>query len=161
MRKQKIIIVFLLALLLITPFPVRADGYMTNTESNTTASTIVRLVIPSSYVVEIPAALSIPYAAESTPMAIGVSSIALEARQAVKIAVASARGKLLQTGGSAEIPFVLLCEGNEFASKLYASPEQTELNIVIALNDWFKAAAGEYAGTVTFQVSVAEQEVAP
>jgi len=159
MRKAKFVILCLLAVLLLTTVATEAEVYMTNTEHGMTGTTTVRLVIPSSYTVEIPASLPISYGAESTPMTIGVSSMHIGSNQAVKIAVDSARGKLLQTGGRGAIPYVLLCDGAEFGSKAYTEVGQTQLSFDITLEDWYSADAGEYTGTVTFQVSVVNREV--
>ena len=161
MLKRKVVMLFLLAALLMLPFPTGAEVCITNTEHGMTGTTVVRLVIPSGYIVEIPASLSIPYGAEATPMAVGVSSMELGPQKSVRIAVDSARGLLLQAGGNGEIPYVLQQEGTEFSSWLYNAAGQTQLSVNIALEDWFEAAAGEYTGALTFRVSVEDQEVAP
>ena len=80
--------------------------------------------------------------------------------EAVKIAVDSASGSLLQEGGSGAIPFALRREGEAFAGEVYTGAGQTQLSVDIALEDWFNAAAGEYGGAVTFRVSVEDREVA-
>lgn len=159
MNKHKMLILCLLAVLLLAPFSAMAENQMTNTEHGMTGTTVIQLVIPAGYTVEIPAELPIPYGAASTPMTIGVSSMGLGSEQAVKIAVDSAQGSLFQSGGSGAIPFLLRCEGTEFSSELYTQVGQTQLSVDIAMEDWYQADAGNYAGTVTFRVSVEDQEV--
>lgn len=159
MNKRNIVILCLLTVLLLTPFSACAENFMTNAGHGMTGTTVVRLVIPSSFIVEIPAELSIPYGVESTPMTIGVSSVKIGSEQVVKIAVDSARSKLLQNGGKSEIPFVLRVDGEEFSDAQYSKADQTQLSVDIALEDWYNADAGEYAGAVTFRVSVEDQEV--
>lgn len=158
MHRHSVAILCLLTVLLLT-VAARAEVHMTNTEQGMTGATTVRLVIPSSYTVTIPGSMSIPYGTASTPMTIGVSSMKTGPDQAIRIAVDSARGELRPEDGSASIPYVLLHEGEAFSSALYASAGETQLSLDIAMEDWFEAAAGEYAGTVTFRVSVVSQEV--
>lgn len=157
MRKLKFVVLCLLAVVLLAPSFAGAEVLMNGQVM--TGSTLVRLIIPGTYVVEIPATLNIPYEAESTPLTIGVSSMEMGPEQAVKIAVDSARGNLLRADGNGLIPYVLMLEDEAFGSMLYSQPGQTELSVQIALADWYKAAAGEYAGTVTFRVSMEVQEV--
>ena len=159
MRTYKMAVLCLLAVLLLTPFSAKAESYMTNSEHGMTGTTTVRLVIPSAYTVEIPALVSIPYGAASTPMTIGVSSMELGSENSVKIAVNSPRGSMLKSGGDGEIPFILLKNGEAFSSELYSDIGQTQLSVDIAMEAWYQAEAGEYAGAVTFQVSVEEREV--
>ena len=158
MHKLKNLLLCLLSATLLMTFNTKAEVYMTNAEYGMTGTTTVRLVIPSAYIVEIPATVSIPYGAESTPMSIGVSSMELGSKT-VKIALNSAQGNLLQRNGQGKIPYVLLHEGVEFNSIHYTSAGQTLLNIAIALRDWYSAEAGEYTSTVTFHVSVEDQGV--
>lgn len=158
MRKLINVLLCLLTVMPLVAFVAQAEVYMTNTEHGMTGTTTVRLVIPSAYIVEIPATVSIPYGAESTPMSIGVSNMELGSKT-VKIAVDSSNGNLLQRNGQGKIPFVLMREGDEFSSAHYSTTGQTLLNVAIALNDWYNADAGEYTGTVTFHVSVEDQGV--
>lgn len=159
MHKLKSFLLCLVSVTLLMIFNTKAEVYMTNTEHGMTGSTTVRLVIPSAYIVEIPASVSIPYGTESTPMSIGVSSMELGSQKAVRIAVDSAKGNLLQNDGIDQIPFVLMHEGTEFSKVLYNEAGQTQLNVDITLNNWYKADAGVYTGIVSFQVSVVAQEV--
>lgn len=158
MHKLKNLLLCLLSATLLMTFNTKAEVYMTNAEYGMTGTTTVRLVIPSSYIVEIPATVSIPYGAESTPVTIGVSSMNLGTK-AVKIAVDSAKGNLLQNEGSDQIPFVLMHEGAEFAHDLFNEAGETQLSVDITLNDWYKADAGVYTGMISFQVSVEDQGV--
>lgn len=160
MHKHKVVILCLLTVLLLIRTTAVGDVRLTNTEHGMTGTTTVRLVIPSSYVVEIPATVSIPYGATSTPLTIGVSSIELGSRQVVEITADSSSGTLVQESGNDTIPFTLSCNGEAFSSVCYSYPKQTQLSIDIALEDWYSADAGEYSGIVTFRVSVGRQEVA-
>lgn len=159
MHKHKVVIICLLTVMLLITTTAVGEVFLTNTEHGMTGTTTVRLVIPSSYIVEIPATVSIPYGATSTPMTIGVSSMELGSQQSVKISVDSAKGKLLQENGNDAIPYVLTSNSMAFSSVLYPSAGQTQLSIDIALEDWYKADAGEYTGMVTFHVSVENQGV--
>lgn len=161
MRKRKLITLILLAALLMIPLSTGAEVCLTNTEHGMTGTTVVRLTIPASYMVEIPASMEIPYGAQSTPMHVGVSQMELGQKKAVRIAVENAEGSLLQTDGTGAIPYVLLHEGEAFASELYTAVGQTQLEVAIALEDWFEAAAGEYTGAITFRVAVEDREVTP
>lgn len=160
MRKHKVVILCLLTVMLLTAVTTVGEVYLTNTEHGMTGMTTVKLVIPASYTVNIPAAMDIPYGATSTPMTIGVSSIKIGSHQAVKIAVDSAKGRLLPESGNTLIPYKLLCDGKEFSRALYTTVDDTQLSLDIALEDWFEADAGEYTGTITFHVSLEDQEVA-
>jgi len=66
---------------------------------------------------------------------------------------------MLKSGGDGEIPFILLKNGETFSSELYSDIGKTQLSVDIAREAWYQAEAGEYAGAVTFQVSVEEREV--
>lgn len=160
MHKRKVVILCLLILMLLTATTTVGEVFLTNTEHAMTGTTTVRLTIPVSYTVTIPATVSIPYGATSTPMAIGVSSIKIGSHQAVQIAVDSAKGRLLPESGNTLIPYKLLCNGKEFSRALYTTEDETQLSLDIALEDWFEADAGEYTGTITFHVSLEDQEVA-
>ena len=160
MKRSIRVLPCLLSVLLAAVPMAAAENVMTNTEQGMTGTTVVRLVIPAVYTVEIPASLDIAYGAEATPLTIGVSSMNVGSDKAVKIAVDSASGSLLQEGGSGAIPFALRREGEAFAGEVYTGAGQTQLSVDIALVDWFNAAAGEYGGAVTFRVSVEDREVA-
>lgn len=160
MRKRISTILCLLTVLLLTATTTVGEVFLTNTEHGMTGTTTVRLTIPVSYTVAIPASMSIPYGATSTPMTIGVSSIKIGSHQAVQIAVDSAKGKLLPESGNSTIPYMLLCDGNAFSRALYTAVDETQLSLDIAPEGWFEADAGEYTGTITFYVSLEAQEVA-
>lgn len=161
MDKHKCLILCLLVVLCSILTTSSAEVIISNSNNVPIMSgnTVVRLVIPSAYTVEIPALVSIPYGAASTPMTIGVSSMELGSENSVKIAVNSPQGSMLKSGGDGEIPFILLKNGEMFSSELYSDIGKTQLSVDIAREAWYQAEAGEYAGAVTFQVSVEEREV--
>ena len=156
MRKRKIVILCLLTVLLLTTASTVGEVYMTGTDAAMTGSTTVRLVIPSSYTVQIPATVDIPYGVTSTPITIGVSSMQLGSSKAIEIAPASSMGVLRTESSSATIPYVLDLQG----CVRFTDPGTEELHLIIDQYDWYEAAAGEYTGAITFQVSVVDREVA-
>lgn len=68
--------------------------------------------------------------------------------------------ELAQTGGSGAIPYALLCEGEAFTRATFPEDGAVQVDVAIALEEWFSAAAGEYTDWVTFRVGLKEQEVA-
>lgn len=161
MSKRKFVILFLLAVLCCVLVTSAADEFILSNAANVLeGNTTVKLTIPSYYTVQIPAELPITYGAENTSMALGVSSMFIGSTKALQIAPESAEGALLQTGGSGKIPYTLLQDAAPFEGVTFTELGEKNINVNIALDDWYSAAAGEYTGTVTFLVSVVNQQEA-
>lgn len=158
MNKKTRFILCLLAVLCFTLPTTTAEIILSNTSAVLSGSTTVRLVIPGGYTVEIPAALPLAYGQESTAMTIGVSDVKLGATQAVEVRVDSAQGTLAQTGGKGSIPYTLMQGDAAFSRLTFTQDGSAQVHLAIDKADWFEAPAGDYTGTVTFQVSIIQQE---
>lgn len=161
MSKRKLIILCLLAVLCCVLVTSAADEFILSNAANVLeGNTTVKLTIPSYYTVQIPAELPISYGVEATSLTIGVSSMRIGSNKALKIETEAPDGVLLQTGGNGSIPYSFRDGASFFDSAVFTELGEKEISIEIALDDWYSAAAGEYTGTVTFLVSVVNQQEA-
>lgn len=158
MNKRKLIILCLLAVICCFLVTSAADEVVRSNAAHVLeGNTLVRLTIPGTYTVEIPAELPIQYSAEYTGMTLGVNSMNIGSK-ALQIAPESAGGELLQTGGSGRIPYTLLQGAALFEGIAFTAPGEEEINVNIAQDDWYNADAGNYTGAITFRVSMVDQQ---
>lgn len=118
----------------------------------------VTTAIEPTYTVSIPANTGIALNATSTPFgAIEVTAAQLNPGKVIKVTVAA--GELKNTEDNAKtIPYKVMTNTGEFTSAEYtAVGQKTDLTLDIELNDWNRAFAGNYSGTVTFTVAYVDK----
>lgn len=112
-----------------------------------TRQTIVSYTVPEMYTVMIPESLEIPFNAESTSLSVSLTATNLGQK---KVIVEAAESGALMNSASHQLPFAV----TENARLAFDALETKDMTIGIARDDWKTAPAGEYSGTLTFEISV-------
>lgn len=120
----------------------------------TSGATTIKTSIQPTYTVEIPAQTSIPFNATSTPLAspLGLSKAQLDPNHKVTV-TATVNALKNDKDSSKTIPFTLY-EGNTvFTSADFTNTtDKVQLSVHIAQTAWDAAPAGNYTGSVTFNI---------
>lgn len=121
----------------------------------TSGVTTIKTNIQPTYTVEIPAQTSIPFNATSTPLAtkLGLSKAQLDPNHKVTV-TATVNALKNDKDSSKTIPFTLY-EGNTvFTSADFTDTnKKVQLSVHIAQSAWDAAPAGNYTGSVTFNIA--------
>lgn len=121
----------------------------------TSGATTIKTSIQPTYTVEIPAQTSIPFNATSTPLAtkLGLSKAQLDPNHKVTV-TATVNALKNDKDSSKTIPFTLY-EGNTvFTSAEFTDTnKKVQLSVHIAQTAWDAAPAGNYTGSVTFNIA--------
>lgn len=121
----------------------------------TSGATQITTSIQPTYTVEIPAQTSIPFNATSTPLAtkLGLSKAQLDPNHKVTV-TATVNALKNDKDSSKTIPFTLY-EGNTvFTSADFTDTnKKVQLSVHIAQTAWDAAPAGNYTGSVTFNIA--------
>ena len=121
----------------------------------TSGTTTIKTNIQPTYTVEIPAETSIPFNATSTPLAtkLGLSKAQLDPNHKVTV-TATVNALKNDADNTKTIPFTLY-EGNTvFTSAEFTNTTQkVQLSVHIAQTAWDAAPAGNYTGSVTFNIA--------
>lgn len=122
----------------------------------TSGVTTIKTNIQPTYTVEIPAQTSIPFNATSTPLAtkLGLSKAQLDPNHKVTV-TATANALKNDKDSSKTIPFTLHNEnGSAFTSAEFTdTTKKVQLSVHIAQSAWDAAPAGNYTGSVTFNIA--------
>ena len=122
----------------------------------TSGVTTIKTNIQPTYTVEIPAQTSIPFNATSTPLAtkLGLSKAQLDPNHKVTV-TATANALKNDKDSSKTIPFTLHNEnGSAFTSAEFTDTnKKVQLSVHIAQTAWDAAPAGNYTGSVTFNIA--------
>lgn len=151
MNKRKAL-VFTLLIVLAVSKPVFAAEV--DQDSHPSSEVPVTLSITPSYIVSIPASVTIGFNETITKMGrIQASHMQIEANKRVNVSATT--GKLENNRDKAKtISYKLMDEANEFSSiNLSDTLEKADLSIAITENDWNKAYGGSYKGIITFTIS--------
>lgn len=156
MRK---IIAFVLTACLISSMSLPAFAADINQGSNpkTVEATLTTTVAPT-YTVTIPANINITFNVTSTDFGkIELTKAQLDPGHVVRVSAQTA--VLKNTADETKtIPYALNTNGGAFAAAEYtAAGQSTALTLDITQDDWNKAYAGQYKGTVTFTVEYISQ----
>lgn len=121
----------------------------------TSGATTIKTNIQPTYTVEIPAQTSIPFNATSTPLAtkLGLSKAQLDPNAKVTV-TATVNALKNDADAGKTIPFTLY-EGNTvFTSADFTNTtDKVQLSVHIAQSAWDAAPAGNYTGSVTFNIA--------
>ena len=121
----------------------------------TSGATTIKTNIQPTYTVEIPAQTSIPFNATSTPLAtkLGLSKAQLDPNHKVTV-TATVNALKNDADNTKTIPFTLY-EGNTvFTSAEFTNTtKKVQLSVHIAQSAWDAAPAGNYTGSVTFNIA--------
>lgn len=155
---MKKIAALLLALCLICPAALATEITGSGEKQ---AETIIRTEVAQSYTVIIPPEVVIPFEQEETPLTIQVTEMHLQAAQdpakvnRLKVTVEPRKGTLKNSVNAAlTIPYAIgTAEGGDL---FFGETGKQDMTVRIAQSDWNRAAAGEYADTITFTVTIAE-----
>ena len=122
----------------------------------TSGVTTIKTNIQPTYTVEIPAQTSIPFNATSTPLAtkLGLSKAQLDPNHKVTV-TATVNALKNDKDSSKTIPFTLHNEnGTAFTSAEFTDTnKKVQLSVHIAQTAWDAAPAGNYTGSVTFNIA--------
>ena len=122
----------------------------------TSGATTIKTNIQPTYTVEIPAQTSIPFNATSTPLAtkLGLSKAQLDPNHKVTV-TATVNALKNDADTTKTIPFTLHNEnGSAFTSAEFTDTnKKVQLSVHIAQSAWDAAPAGNYTGSVTFQIA--------
>lgn len=122
----------------------------------TSGATTIKTNIQPTYTVEIPAQTSIPFNATSTPLAtkLGLSKAQLDPNHKVTV-TATVNALKNDKDSSKTIPFTLHNEnGSAFTSAEFTDTnKKVQLSVHIAQTAWDAAPAGNYTGSVTFNIA--------
>lgn len=113
--------------------------------------TELQVTVNSGYTIVIPATLDIPFGAESTDLSVEVTALHLPSNfNALKVEV----GQMNPLKNAAEKLIWYTIDGVSFGATRYFQTTETQ-NFVVGITaaDWNKAPAGNYTGTVSFNVS--------
>ena len=118
------------------------------------AVTQITTQVPMSYTVTIPEDTTIAFEDTETDFgSVGLTAAQLEAGKSVTVTVQA--GSLVNTDDPAKtIPYTVMAGEEEFTGAEYtAAGQSTDLTLAVAQDDWNKAYAGSYQGTVTFTIA--------
>ena len=122
----------------------------------TSGATTIKTNIQPTYTVEIPAQTSIPFNATSTPLAtkLGLSKAQLDPNHKVTV-TATANALKNDADNTKTIPFTLHNQdGTDFTSAEFTDTnKKVQLSVHIAQSAWDAAPAGNYTGSVTFNIA--------
>ncbi|WP_308000145.1 hypothetical protein [uncultured Gemmiger sp.] len=122
----------------------------------TSGATTIKTNIQPTYTVEIPAQTSIPFNATSTPLAtkLGLSKAQLDPNHKVTV-TATVNALKNDADANKTIPFTLHNEnGSAFTSAEFTDTnKKVQLSVHIAQTAWDAAPAGNYTGSVTFNIA--------
>lgn len=155
---MKKLIAFILTLAVVASMSVTAFAAQINQDSDPKSSdTVITTSIAPTYTVTIPADTKIDFNAVSQDFgSIKLESARLNPRYAVKVS-ANAGVLTNEEADLQTIPYELKTGDQVFTSQNYdKAGEETPLTIEIKADDWNKAAAGSYKGTVTFTIEYCE-----
>lgn len=114
----------------------------------------VSTYIEPSYSIRIPADTDIAYGNETTQLgAVEVVSARIEPGMCISVS-AKADGLLVNAGSdNSAIPYRLMADDVPYKGSIFTeSGEKTDLQIAVTEEDWEKADAGNYDGTIGFTV---------
>ena len=121
----------------------------------TSGATTIKTNIQPTYTVEIPAQTSIPFNATSTPLAtkLGLSKAQLDPNHKVTV-TATVNALKNDADTTKTIPFTLHNQdGSAFTSAEFTdTTKKVQLSVHIAQTAWDAAPAGNYTGSVTFNI---------
>lgn len=118
------------------------------------ATADISVEIAPAYTVTIPEDTTINFGATKTDFgSVGLTEAQLEVGKSVTVTVQA--GALTNTADATKtIPYTVMAGETEFAGAEYtAEGQSTDLTLVVNQDDWDRAYAGSYEGTVTFTVS--------
>ena len=122
----------------------------------TSGATTIKTNIQPTYTVEIPAQTSIPFNATSTPLAtkLGLSKAQLDPNHKVTV-TATVNALKNDADTTKTIPFTLHNQdGSAFTSAEFTDTnKKVQLSVHIAQTAWDAAPAGNYTGSVTFNIA--------
>ena len=122
----------------------------------TSGATTIKTNIQPTYTVEIPAQTSIPFNATSTPLAtkLGLSKAQLDPNHKVTV-TATVNALKNDADAGKTIPFTLHNQdGSAFTSAEFTdTTKKVQLSVHIAQSAWDAAPAGNYTGSVTFNIA--------
>lgn len=122
----------------------------------TSGATTIKTNIQPTYTVEIPAQTSIPFNATSTPLAtkLGLSKAQLDPNHKVTV-TATVNALKNDKDSSKTIPFTLHNQdGTDFTSAEFTdTTKKVQLSVHIDKTAWDAAPAGNYTGSVTFNIA--------
>lgn len=154
---MKKILSFVLAAIMVTALSTTAFAAELNQDDPKTQDTEITTSIAPTYVVTIPADAKIEFNATSTVLGT-VKASHMQIEPDKMVVVNATAGKLEnQIEKAKTIAYKLMNGDAEFTSiNLTDTEKKADLKISIAEDDWNKAYAGDYKGTITFTISYAD-----
>lgn len=164
---MKKLLAIVLAIALVFALSVAAsaeNSTITNTTSPQSTAAVISTTINPTYTVTIPGNTPVSFGTLSTDFgSVKLESAKLNPGYAVTVE-RSYNGVLTSSDGTQEIPYIIYEKGttDQFISASFtAAGEEKELTINITEDNWNKAAAGSYSGTVTFTISYGQADLTP